>query len=100
MSLNFDALFRQMVDAPQVRDAVKDKADDLAECMEIRWPAVNDLPARDRAFLDGDQSRVIQVTEATRGTNRPVHVVTVRHPGAVAAQAKNSFVTKAVRDVS
>lgn len=99
MSLNYSELFKQMAKQPQVQEASRKKAEQVKQYLELRWPNVNDLSARDRALLreDGD---VVKVTRATRGTNRPTHVVTVRHPGAVAAQAKYGFVTKAVKDVS
>lgn len=100
MSLNLEALFTEMAKQPQVREATKAKAEKLREFMEIRWPEVNDLDDDQKKFLDEQPDRTILVTEATDGTNRPTHIVTVRHPGAVAAQAKNSFVTKAVKDVS
>lgn len=100
MSLNFEALFAEMAKTPQVREAVKAKAEKLREYMEIRWPEVNDIDDAQRQFLFDERDRTILVSEATDGTNRPVHVVTVRHPGAVAKQAKSGFVTKAVKDVS
>lgn len=100
MSLNFEALFAEMAKTPQVREAVKAKAEKLREYMEVRWPEVNDIDDAQRQFLDEQPDRTILVSEATDGTNRPVHVVTVRHPGAVAKQAKSGFVTKAVKDVS
>lgn len=99
MSLNYHDLFKQMAAAPQVQEASREKAEQVKKYIELRWPNVNDLSARDRAFLreGGD---VVKVTRATRGTNRPTHVVTVRHPGAVAKQAKDGFLTKAVKDAS
>ena len=99
MSLNYNQLFKQMAATPQVKAATKKKAEQVKKFIEIRWPEVNELSDRDRAYLDGGGD-VVQVTHATQGTNRPTHVVTVRHPGAVAKQAKDSFVTKAVKDAS
>lgn len=99
MSLNYSELFKQMASTPQVKAATKKKAEQVKKLIEIRWPEVNELSDRDRAYLDGGGD-VVQVTHATQGTNRPTHVVTVRHPGAVAKQAKDSFVTKAVKDAS
>lgn len=99
MSLNFDKLFAEMAKQPQVKAGVKAKAEKLREFLEIRWPEVNDLSDKDRAFLKSEPERVIKITESTR-SNRPTHVVTIRHPGAVAKQAKDGFVTKAVKDVS
>lgn len=100
MSLNYHQLFKQMAATPQVKAASRKKAEQVKKFIEIRWPEVNELSERDRAFLLDDRGEVVKITEATRGTNRPTHVVTVRHPGAVAKQAKDSFVTKAVKDVS
>ena len=99
MSLNYRELFKQMAKQPQVQEASRKKAEQVKKYIELRWPDVNDLSARDRAFLreGGD---VVKVTRATRGTNRPTHVVTVRHPGAVAKQAEDGFITKAVKDAS
>ena len=99
MSLNYRELFKQMAKQPQVQEASRKKAEQVKKYIELRWPNVNDLSARDRAFLreGGD---VVKVTRATRGTNRPTHVVTVRHPGAVAKQAEDGFITKAVKDAS
>lgn len=99
MSLNYRELFKQMAKQPQVQEASRKKAEQVKKYIELRWPNVNDLSARDRAFLreGGD---VVKVTRATRGTNRPTHVVTVRHPAAVAKQAKDGFLTKAVKDAS
>lgn len=99
MSLNYQKLFKQMAATPQVKAATKEKAEQVKKLIEIRWPEVNELSARDRAFLreGGD---VVKITHATQGTNRPTHVVTVRHPGAVAKQAKDGFLTKAVKDAS
>ena len=99
MSLNYRELFKQMAKQPQVQEASRKKAEQVKKYIELRWPDVNDLSARDRAFLreGGD---VVKVTRATRGTNRPTHVVTVRHPGAVAKQAEDGFLTKAVKDAS
>ena len=99
MSLNYNQLFKQLAAAPQVQEASRKKAEQVKKYIELRWPNVNDLSARDRAFLreGGD---VVKVTRATRGTNRPTHVVTVRHPGAVAKQAEDGFITKAVKDAS
>lgn len=99
MSLNYNELFKQMAATPQVQAATKKKADQVKKLIELRWPDVNELSDRDRAYLEGGGD-VVQVTHATQGTNRPTHVVTVRHPGAVAKQAKDGFVTKAVKDVS
>lgn len=99
MSLNYQNLFKQMAATPQVKAASRKKAEQVKKFIEIRWPEVNQLSERDRAYLDGGGD-VVQVTHATQGTNRPTHVVTVRHPGAVAKQAKDSFVTKAVKDAS
>lgn len=99
MSLDFDALFEELASAPQTKEAVRDKAEELREAMELRWPRVNDIDESQQGFLQDDPDRIIKITESTR-SNRPTHVVTVRHPGAVAAQAKYSFVTKAVKDVS
>ena len=99
MSLNYNQLFKQMAATPQVKAATKKKAEQVKKLIEIRWPEVDELSERDRAYLDGGGD-VVQVTHATQGTNRPTHVVTVRHPGAVAKQAKDSFVTKAVKDAS
>ncbi|WP_068802069.1 hypothetical protein [Corynebacterium phoceense] len=99
MSLNYNELFKQMAATPQVKAATKKKADQVKKLIELRWPDVNELSDRDRAYLEGGGD-VVQVTHATQGTNRPTHVVTVRHPGAVAKQAKDGFVTKAVKDVS
>ena len=99
MSLNYSQLFKQMAKQPQVQEAARKKAEQVKKYIELRWPDVNDLSSRDRAFLreGGD---VVKITHATRGTNRPTHVVTVRHPGAVAKQAKDGFLTKAVKDAS
>lgn len=99
MPLNYNQLFKQMAATPQVKAATKKKAEQVKKFIEIRWPEVNELSDRDRAYLDGGGD-VVQVRHATQGTNRPTHVVTVRHPGAVAKQAKDSFVTKAVKDAS
>ncbi|TQE43573.1 hypothetical protein EJK80_06075 [Corynebacterium phoceense] len=99
MSLNYNELFKQMAATPQVKAATKKKAEQVKKFIELRWPEVNELSERDRAYLEGGGD-VVQVTHATQGTNRPTHVVTVRHPGAVAKQAKDSFVTKAVKDAS
>lgn len=101
MSLNIQGIYEQMAQAPQVRDATKAKAEKIRDFMELRWPEVNDLSQRGRAFLRDDPGRVIKVTEATESLSpRPTHVVTVRHPGAVAKQAKTGFATKAVKDAS
>lgn len=99
MSLNYHELFKQMAKQPQVKEASRKKAEQVKKYIELRWPDVNELSDRDRAYLEGG-GYVVQVTHATRGTNRPTHVVTVRHPGAVAKQAKDGFVTKAVKDAS
>lgn len=100
MSLNYQKLFEEMAQAPQVKEAVAEKAEQLKRMLEIRWPEVNDVSDKQRAFLKKNPEHTILVTHATRGTNRPTHIVTVRHPGAVAKQAKSGFVTKAVKDVS
>lgn len=99
MSLNYSQLFKQMAKQPQVQEASRKKAEQVKKYIELRWPEVNELSARDRAFLreGGD---IVKITHATHGTNRPTHVVTVRHPGAVAKQAKDGFLTKAVKDAS
>ena len=99
MSLKLDAIFQQMAQSPQVIQEAEVRALKVKKYIEMRWPEVNDLSARDRQFLH-DGGDVIRVTRATRGTNRPTHVVTVRHPGAVAKQAKDGFLTKAVQDAS
>lgn len=99
MSLNYHELFKQMAKQPQVQEASRKKAEQVKKYIELRWPNVNDLSARDRAYLEGGGD-VVQVTHATQGTNRPTHIVTVRHPGAVAKQAKDGFLTKAVKDAS
>lgn len=99
MSLNYRELFKQMAKQPQVQEASRKKAEQLKKYIELRWPDVNDLPDHDRSFLH-EGGDVVKVTRATRGTNRPTHVVTVRHPGAVAKQAEDGFLTKAVKDAS
>lgn len=99
MSLKLDAIFQQMAQSPQVVQAAEARAQVVKKYIEMRWPEVNDLSARDRQFLH-DGGDVVRVTRATRGTNRPTHVITVRHPGAVAKQAKDGFLTKAVQDAS
>ena len=100
MSLDYHELFRQMANTPQVQKAVEDKAEELKKFIEIRWPDVNDVGASTKRFLKEDPGDVVKVTHATHGTNRPTHIVTVRHPGAVAKQAKDGLLTKAVKDVS
>lgn len=101
MSLNIQGIYEQMTQAPQVRDATRAKAEKIREFMELRWPEVNNLSQRDRVFLKDERDRVIKVAEATESLSpRPTHVVTVRHPGAVAKQAKSGFATKAVKDAS
>lgn len=100
MSLNHSELFRQLAATPQVHEATREKAEQLGDHLEMRWPEVNDLSPAQRKFLNDNPEHTILITEATDGTNRPTHIVTVRHPGAVAAQAKTGFVTKAVKDVS
>lgn len=99
MSLDYHKLFKELAATPQVRDASRKKAEQVKRLIEARWPEVNELSARDKAFLRGGGDTV-QVTLATRNTLRPTHIVTVRHPGAVAKQAKNGFLTKAVKDAS
>lgn len=99
MSLKLDAIFQQMAQSPQVVQAAEALANQVKKYIEMRWPEVNDLSARDRQFLH-DGGDVVRVTRATHGTNRPTHVITVRHPGAVAKQAKDGFLTKAVQDAS
>lgn len=98
MSLNHNELFKQMAKLPQVREATRKKAEELRDYLELRWPEVNEVSEGHRAFLESEPERIIKVTESTR-SNRPTHIVTVRHPGAVAKQAKDGFVTKAVKDV-
>lgn len=98
MSLDYHKLFKELAATPQVRDASRKKAEQIKRLIEARWPDVNELSARDKAFLrDGD---TVKVTLATRNTLRPTHIVMVRHPGAVAKQAKDGFLTKAVKDAS
>ena len=99
MSLNYHELFAQMAKQPQVQEAARKKAEQVKKYIELRWPDVNDLSSRDKAFLreGGD---VVKITHATRGTNGATHVVTVRHPGAVAKQTKDGFLTKAVKNSS
>lgn len=99
MSLNYHQLFKQMAATPQVKSATKKKAEQVKKFIELRWPDVNDLSDSDRSFLEGSGD-VVQVTHATRGTNRPTHIVTVRHPGAVAKQSQDGVITKAVKDAS
>lgn len=99
MSLKLDAIFQQMAQSPQVVQAAEARALKVKKYIEMRWPEVNDLSARDRQFLH-DGGDVVRVTRATHGTNRPTHVITVRHPRAVAKQAKDGFLTKAVQDAS
>lgn len=98
MSLNFEELFKEMAKQPQVREEARRRAEQVKRYLELRWPEVNKVSDKQRAFLAGDDD-VIKVTEATVGVNRPTHVVTIRHPGAVDKQAKTGFVTKAVKDV-
>lgn len=98
MSLDYHKLFKELAATPQVRDASRKKAEQIKRLIEARWPEVNELSDRDKAFLrDGD---TVKVTLATRNTLRPTHIVMVRHPGAVAKQAKDGFLTKAVKDAS
>lgn len=98
MSLDYHKLFKELAATPQVRDASRKKAEQIKRLIEVRWPDVNELSDRDKAFLrDGD---TVKVTLATRSTMRPTHIVMVRHPGAVAKQAKDGFLTKAVKDAS
>lgn len=99
MSLNYEEIFKQMAQAPQVREGAAEKAEQLRDQLETRWKNVDDVPAKQRAFLRDEAGRVVKVTEATDHTNRPTHVVTVRHPGAVAKQAKDGFVTKSVKAI-
>lgn len=99
MSLNLEELMRQLAAAPQVREAAAEKAEQVREQLETRWQNVDNVSEKQRAFLRDEASRVVKVTEATAGVNRPTHIVTVRHPGAIAKQAKDGFVTKAVKAV-
>lgn len=99
MSLDYRELFKQMAATEQVKQATKQKAEQLKKFIELRWPDVNDLSDKDRAFLK-ESGDVVQVSESTQNQpNRPVYVVTVRHPGAVGKQAADKFLTKAVKDV-
>lgn len=99
MPLNYEALFNEMAQSPQVKEAVRKKAEDLRDFMETRWPEVNDLTETQRNFLKKEPEHSILITESTR-SNRPTHIVTVRHPGAIAKQAATGFATRAVKDVS
>lgn len=99
MSLNFEEIAKQMARSPQVLEATRKKAEDVRDAMELRWPDVNKIPESQREHLRKDPDHTILITEST-GTDRPTHVVTVRHPGAVAKQAQTGFASRAVKDVS
>ncbi|WP_368266687.1 hypothetical protein [Corynebacterium ulcerans] len=94
MSLDYSALFREMASQLQVKEAVRKSAEQLKEYMGLRWPEVNQLNDAQRSFLEKSSEQVILIREAAEGTNRPVHIVTVRCPDAVSHQAKTSFVAR------
>lgn len=96
MSLNYRTLFAELAKQPQVADRTMEVAKRVQRDIETLWPELTDVDDRQRAFLSGD-GRAVKVTRTT-GSNRPTVVVTVRHPGAVAKQAKDGFVTRAVRN--
>jgi len=100
VALNYDVLFKQMCELPQVREGARKKAEELRGYIELRWPTVNDLSAADRKRLNKDPDRAVLITESKGADGRPVAVVTVRRPHAVAQQARTGFMSKAVRDVS
>ena len=101
MSLNYDALFREMSQRPEVRKAVQDKAVQLRDAMERRWPEVNEISDSQRARLEKNEDHTILITSVTSDTDgRPLAIVTVRHPRAVAEQASTGFATRAVKDVT
>lgn len=100
MALNYDVIFKQMCELPQVREGVRKKAEELRGYIELRWPGVNDLSDSERARLQKDSDHSVLITESKGADGRPVAVVTVRRPHAVAQQARTGFMSKAVRDVS
>lgn len=101
MSLNYDRLFKEMSQMPQVREATRAKAEQLRDQIEVRWPEVNKISKAERAKLRKDPEHTVLITSTkSKADGRPVEVVTVRHHGAVAKQAKSGFLTKAVKDVS
>lgn len=100
MALNYDVIFKQMCELPQVKESVRKKAEELRDYIELRWPDVNDLSDAERARLQKDREHSVLITEAKGADGRPVAVVTVRHAGAVAKQAQTGFMSRAVRDVS
>ena len=51
MSLNYSQLFKQMAKQPQVQEASRKKAEQVKKYIELRWPEVNELSSRDKAFL-------------------------------------------------
>lgn len=101
MSLNMDAIFKEMAQQPHVRKAVNDRAEKLRDYMEMRWPKVNKISDNQRARLEKEPEHTILVTPVeSQSDGRPLAVVTVRHPGAVMKQAQTGFATRAVQDVS
>lgn len=100
MALNYDVLFKQMCELPQVREGVRKKAEELRGYIELRWPEVNDLSDSERARLQKDREHSVLITESRGADGRPVAVVTVRRPHAVVKQARTGFMSRAVRDVS
>ena len=100
MALDYNAIFREMCDLPQSREGARKTAEKLREYIELRWPTVNDMSAADRKRLNKNPDRAVLITESKGADGRPVAVVTVRRPHAVAQQARTGFMSKAVRDVS
>lgn len=100
MSLNYDALFKELSSRADVKKTVGDKARELRDYMELRWPKVNDISDGQRSRLEKNPEHTILISEFdSKVDGRPMAVVTVRHPAAVAKQASTGFVSRAVNDV-
>lgn len=100
MSLNYDALAQMMAETPQAQAALRAKADEFIEYLKIRWPRLQEPTDAQKDFLAKNPGALVDVTPSVNKAGRPIHIVVIRHPGAVAEQANNSFVTKAIKDVS
>lgn len=95
------AAFEKLANSPQVVEKLDEVAADFVRLLQAGWPdSIGDQTAKDtEKFQHEEHDRVFVVVKTKRRDGRPVRVVLINHPYAVAHQAKTGFVTQAAAAV-
>lgn len=95
-----DEFFDKLYQDPAFRAAMREAAEETMRYMKIGWPSsIGDELAEDSENFShtGDHSKVFELHELVGEDGRPIWLISVNHPYAVAHQARTGAFTKAIK---